>query len=149
MEKATRKQHAAHAPDAATEGLLRLMFEMGRKLKSALARDFAPFGMLHFETLRFVKEADAPAMGEVAEYLKIAAPTATDIIDGLAKAGYLKRAYDAKDRRKVRLALSPKGTRLLTESLKKRSAAFAGVIAPLSALDRRELARILAIITND
>ncbi len=136
-------------PDASTERLLRLMFEMGRRLKAALARDFVPFSMLHFETLRFIKEEGKPTMSEVADYLKIAAPSATDIIDGLVKGGFLLRTFEVRDRRKVLLSLSAKVKRLIADSLKKRSFAFAGVIAPLSATDRRELARILYIITKD
>ncbi len=136
-------------PTRAAEVLPSLMFEMGRRMKAAFARDCAPLSMLHVETLRFLTEAGAPTMREVAAYLKITAPTATDIVDGLASEGLIERRADDADRRKVRLAVTKKGDRLIAAITKKRFAAFAEIVAPLTASDRKELARILRIITQD
>lgn len=135
--------------DADTGALLSLMFEMGRRMKSALMRDLAPFSLLHVETLRFVGEKGAPAMREVADYLKVSAPSATEVIDGLVKGGYIVRSTAPRDRRKVLLALSKKGEALMKKMTEKRYLAFAAMVEPLSARDRRELARILSVITSD
>jgi DNA-binding MarR family transcriptional regulator len=135
--------------DADTVELLSLMFEMGRRMKSALSRDMAPFSLLHVETLRFIGEKGAPAMREVADYLKVSAPSATDVIDGLVKGGYISRTTGAKDRRKVLLSLSKKGEALVRKMTEKRYRAFAAMVETLTAADRRELARILSVITSD
>ena len=133
--------------ESRTPHLSELMFEMGRKVKGALARDFAPFSMLHVETLRFISESGEPSMREVADYLRIAAPTATALTDGLVEDGCIVRRVDKSDRRLVRLALSAKGRKLIANLHRKRTAAFSRIIAPLSSRDRHEFARILRIIT--
>jgi DNA-binding MarR family transcriptional regulator len=135
--------------DADTVALLSLMFEMGRRMKSALSRDMAPFSLLHVETLRFVGEKGTPAMREVADYLKVSASSATEVIDGLVKGGYITRTAGLTDRRKVLLALSKKGEALVRKMTEKRYRAFAAMVEPLTASDRRELARILTIVTSD
>jgi DNA-binding MarR family transcriptional regulator len=133
------------------------MFEMGRLLKSEMCRDGIPMpSFLHFETLRFIqdkegklKDADlAATMSDVAEYLKIAPPSATSLINTFVRDGVITRISDPEDRRRVRLTLSAKGTSLLEETLEKRSRAFASIFSSLSEKDSIELARILTIITR-
>lgn len=125
------------------------MFEMGRLLKHQFAVDGSgPSSYLHLETLRYIKEANTTGMSDVADYLRIAAPSATALVNTLVKDGYLLRKPDAGDRRRVNLAVSAKGERLLSDAVARREKAFARVTEHLSDADRIELARILSIITK-
>ncbi len=131
------------------ERLLPLMFEMGRLLKREIKRDGeSVVSFLHLETLRFIQEQEKPTMSDIAEYLKIAPPSATALVNGFFKEGIIERAADSTDRRIVRLSLSTKGKNLLKQTMRQREKAFARVTASLSAKDCDELARILKIITQ-
>lgn len=135
--------------DANTAEIFSLMFEMGRMLKHQVAVDGSgPSTYLHLETLRYIQEAGKPDMQAVAEYLRVKSPSATRLIDALVSDGLLARVPDADDRRRILLRLTPGGKRMLDAATRKRAQAFARVIAPLSAKDRTEFARLLTIITR-
>jgi DNA-binding MarR family transcriptional regulator len=68
------------------------------------------------QALLAVKGFDgAPTIGELAERLAIKHHSAVGLVDRLAKAGHLKRRHDAADRRRVSLALTASGERLLAD----------------------------------
>lgn len=149
-----KKAPAKKARATSNKKLLSLMFEMSRLLKREITRESTVMpSFLHSETLRFISEAEEagkrPTMRDVADYLKIAPPSATALVDTFVKTGVLKRVPDTNDRRIVRLSLSAKGTRFLDESRVQRERAFARLLKPLSASDSKALARILTIITSD
>jgi DNA-binding MarR family transcriptional regulator len=88
--------------------LLPLFFEMGRMLKSEISRGGAALpSYLHLETLRFIqmreKQGLSSTMSDVSEYLKVARPSATALIQGLVRDDILVRQPDPHDRRVVRL----------------------------------------------
>ena len=131
------------------ERLLPLMFEMGRLLKSEITRNGeSVVSFLHLETLRFIQERENPTMSDVADYLKIAPPSATALVNGLFKEGIIERTADPTDRRIVRLSLSVKGKDFIKQAMRQREKAFAQVTASLSIKDCKELVRILKIITQ-
>jgi DNA-binding MarR family transcriptional regulator len=128
--------------------LSELMFEMSRLLKHQFAADgYGPSFYLHLETLRYLQESQTD-MRDLAHYLRIAAPSATGLVNALVKQGLVVRKPDITDRRRVLLTVSAKGIRTLADACKRREAAFARVIEHLTAADRKELARILSVITK-
>ncbi len=154
----TRKPAARKRQPATVSGrnkeLLSLMFEMSRMLKREISRESTLMpSFLHAETLRFIQEAEregnSPTMRDVADYLKIAPPSATALVNGFVKDRVITRVADPKDRRIVRLSLSKKGVQFLEVTRIQREKAFAHLLAPLSAADSRSLARILAVITRN
>ena len=157
--KAPRKARGAKlGPQASAtksnKELFSLMFEMSRLLKREISRESTLMpSFLHAETLRFINEAERqgnlPTMRDVADYLKIAPPSATSLVNAFMKDGVIKRVADPKDRRIVRLSLSKKGLRFLEVTRLQREKAFASLFSPLSAADSKELSRILAIITRN
>jgi DNA-binding MarR family transcriptional regulator len=60
-------------------------------------------------------EAAAPTIGDLAQQLVIKHHSAVGLVDRLVKAGHLKRRQDASDRRRVTLALTASGERLLAD----------------------------------
>jgi DNA-binding MarR family transcriptional regulator len=147
MMKNAKPARKAPAKAVSARDLFPLMFEMGRLLKHQFSVDgCGPSSYVQLETLRFVAETGEPDMRDIAQYLRIAAPSATALADSLVKEGLLTRAEDPVDRRRVRLAVSAKGARQLRDTDERRAAAFARVVAPLSARDRAEFARIMRVI---
>lgn len=128
--------------------LLPLMIAFGRLIRAEMTKHLVPFSMLHLQTLQFVAEAGNPSMREVAAYLKVSAPSATEIIDALVADKCLSRTKDPDDRRKVRLVVSTAGTRALKRAEVRKAKAFAAVIAPLSKAERDALIKILTTITT-
>src|ERR1700753_2389233 len=141
------KNPAKPAGNVSAKDLFPLMFEMGRLLKHQFSVDgFGPSSYVQLETLRYVADAGEPDMRGIAQYLRIAAPSATALVDSLVKEGLLARATDPVARRRVRLSVSAKGAKLLRSVDARRADAFARVVSPLSAADLREFERIMRTI---
>jgi len=101
------------------------------------------FSVLQMETLRYVDEKENPTMREIADYLCIASPSATSLIDTLVKSRQLERIHDKADRRLVRLAVTPKGKTVLASGFKKITKRIQTVLSNLSEKERVDLIVIL------
>lgn len=62
-----------------------------------------------FSVLFFLRRHDNSSVTDVATYFNISKPNMTPILDALIKKGYLQRNRDEKDRRIIRLSLTPSG----------------------------------------
>jgi DNA-binding MarR family transcriptional regulator len=60
-------------------------------------------------------DGGAPTIGDLARQLVIKHHSAVGLVDRLVKAGYLRRRQDMNDRRRVTLALTVSGERLLAD----------------------------------
>ena len=154
MTTNTPLEAGSSAITAKNKELVSLMFEMGRLLKREISRESVLMpSFLHAETLRFIQESGkkgiSPTMSDIAEYLKIAPPSATALVNGFVKEDVIERVADPSDRRIVRLSLSKKGTQFLEETRIQREKAFAQVLEPLSVEESELLARLLTIITRN
>src|SRR5215470_6012901 len=90
------------------------------------------------------------SLGELAEAEQVRPPTMSRIVSGLERAGLIKR-HATKDGRRVRLAATAKGTKILWEGRKRRVESFANVLASLSeteALRLLEFAEMLQEIVR-
>ena len=56
-----------------------------------------------------------PRIGELAERLQIQHHSAVELVNRLARAGYVRRRRGGEDRREVLLALTPKGDKVLRD----------------------------------
>ncbi len=65
-----------------------------------------------FWFLNAARELPGASLGEIARRQRMGAPTASRLADGLARRGLLRIAADDRDRRAVRVLLTPAGTRL-------------------------------------
>jgi DNA-binding MarR family transcriptional regulator len=86
---------------------------------------------------------------EMAHLLRMSAPSISQMIDRLVEIDLVARAEDQADRRRKRIALTPKGRRLLKRLYKARSADYLAGIAPLSQGVRADLARALAAALSE
>lgn len=57
----------------------------------------------------------SPTIGEIAEYLLLRSHSAVGLVDRAEAAGFVQRRQDADDARVVRVELTEKGDRLVTE----------------------------------
>jgi DNA-binding MarR family transcriptional regulator len=93
--------------------------------------------------------SSAPAPGEpmrlkdLAERLRIAPRSATEVVDQLEVKGLVRRDPDPTDRRATLVAATPAGQQLFAKVSAERRGKSSEYFARLSAEDRAELARIL------
>ncbi|MFH1047127.1 MAG: MarR family transcriptional regulator [Patescibacteria group bacterium] len=102
------------ATSADVKRVMLLMFSFGRQIgrrhESAKTSVCSHIGL---HTLHFIAENENPTMNEVANYLGVAPPSATSLVDGLVKANYIERQSDQSDRRIVRLVVTEDGKNFL------------------------------------
>ncbi|MET0423211.1 MAG: MarR family transcriptional regulator [Actinoplanes sp.] len=82
-------------------------------------------------------------LSALADHLRIAPRTATEVADDLQRLGLAERRPDPDDRRAVRVALTAEGTRTGKDIQQARQAESAGFFAALDPADRDDLARVL------
>jgi DNA-binding MarR family transcriptional regulator len=87
-------------------------------------------------------------LSDLAEALRIAPRSATEVADGLQEGGLVERAADPTDRRAVVLRATGAGRRVQREVAAARAADSAELFARLSAADRAELGRILRLLAD-
>jgi MarR family transcriptional regulator, organic hydroperoxide resistance regulator len=96
-----------------------------------------------FWFLNAARELPGASLGEIARRQRMGAPTASRLADGLARRGLLRIAADDRDRRAVRVLLTPAGVRLADRvhpiALSLRAAVVRG-------LSRREQAALCAAL---
>ena len=122
--------------------------EVGRIIRGRMEKALPlPFGQC--ETLRFVGEAKEPSMQELARHFKIAAPSATSLVNELVRGGYVARSGNTRDRREVRLSLTRKGKQTLVSVVERRKKVLGTLLVSLAVRDHRDLNRILNKILTD
>jgi DNA-binding MarR family transcriptional regulator len=83
-------------------------------------------------------------LSRLAEALGVVPSSASRLCDRLEATGLLRRVPDPRDRREVRLLLTPAARRLLEELRDRRRAALAVVLDRMTPAGRQELVRALA-----
>jgi DNA-binding MarR family transcriptional regulator len=83
-------------------------------------------------------------MSRLAEALDVVPSSASRLCDRLEATGLLRRVPDPRDRREVRLLLTPSARRLMAELRDRRRDALGAVLERMPATAREELVRALA-----
>ena len=91
-------------------------------------------------------------MHDLARSLNISRPAATGLIHRLIKQGLAVREHDRRDRRVVRVGITAKGRKILTEIWEQKRRAIAKVFGQLPGSDRARylstLERVVAILNR-
>jgi DNA-binding MarR family transcriptional regulator len=95
-----------------------------------------------------VCENDAVRLSDLAEALRIAPRSATEVADGLQERGLVARGPDPADRRAVLLRATDAGLRTQQEVADARVADSTELFDRLSPADRAELERILRALAD-
>lgn len=96
--------------------------------------------------LALLSSAGPHAISDVAQFERVSAPTMTRIIAALESRGLVQRARDGQDQRRVVVAASAEGKRLISTALRARATQLAAAIDALSAEDRDTLGKALPVL---
>jgi DNA-binding MarR family transcriptional regulator len=98
------------------------------------------------EVLRFIGLNGRETMRAISLYLKIAPPSATEIITEMEKRGLVKRQSDKNDRRVVFITLTDASKKLFVSLSNRKDALLKKMISKLNEKDRKHLERIIRIL---
>jgi DNA-binding MarR family transcriptional regulator len=128
------------------ELLVRVTRGQRRRWREALTPwDLSPH---HVRALRVVTDRSGTRLSELAEALRIAPRSATEVADALQARGLVERTSDPTDRRAVVLTPTEEGRRVQAEIAAARAADNRDLFARLDADDRATLARILRTLAD-
>ena len=138
------------AGDDGTAALGDLLMRAARTLRRRFGAVLAPWDLSPHQAraLRVVCAHDGVRLSELAEALRIAPRSATEVADGLQERGLVERAADPGDRRAVVLRPTDSGRRVQREVDDARAADSRELFARLPESDRAELSRILRALTD-
>ena len=138
------------ADDGTTE-LGDLLMRVARSQRHRWRESLEPWRLSpsHSRALHVVGHREGVRLSDLAEALRIAPRSATEVVDGLAERGLVERRPDPADRRAVQVALTPAGRALLVEVDAARADALQELFARLSTDDRAELSRLLRALLDE
>jgi DNA-binding MarR family transcriptional regulator len=125
---------------------------VARRLRWASMQSLAEYDVTpsQFRALRAVSHHGAHALegggvrlSELAQRLRIAARSATEVVDGLTEKGLVRRTPDPTDRRATLVELTDRGHELGERMRAARATEADRVFEALNETDRAQLARIL------
>ena len=99
-----------------------------------------------FRCLNFIDHGAGCSVGEVAAFLGVTMPTASAMVDRLARAGHVKVASHASDRRRAVLSISENGKSLLEQVREDARHELATKLAARPAEDLRAISAGLAAL---
>ena len=128
-----------------------LVMQVARGLRRRFAATLEPWGVTPHESraLRVIGEHEPTRLGVVAQHLRIAPRSVTDVVDSLEARGFVAREPDPSDRRATRVALTAQGREVLDELDTARRADQESYFAELSDRDRAALTRILGRLLEE
>lgn len=94
-------------------------------------------------TIWMLDHHDSHTMSELADRSAVSRPAATSNVDTLEKLGMVKRFADPSDRRVVKVRLSPKGKKWVTEHRKRHREDMTSLLSKLTDREREQLAESL------
>lgn len=92
-----------------------------------------------FRCLNFIDPRPGCSVGDVAAFLGVTMPTASAMVDRLVRAGHLRAASAASDRRRVELSISEIGKALLEQVREDARGELAALLARRSADELRAI----------
>jgi DNA-binding MarR family transcriptional regulator len=134
---------AAERLDLLLHGFLSRFFAIPARQPATGAVTFAQMRVLW--TLEPIQPATP---GRIAGALGIGSSAATEIVERLARAGYIQRAHSERDRRHVLLRLSPKGRRLVEGFRVNRQSRLQKLLSRLEGGDVRRMSEALQTLND-
>ena len=129
-----------------------LVMALARRVRREHAESLADWDVTPSQAraLRVLASAEAGMRPSVlADELRIAPRSATDVVDGLEARGWLARAADPTDRRATVLSLTPDGHELVGRVEDVRRVASERVLDVLTDAQRRTLHEILSVVVGE
>lgn len=127
-----------------------LFLRVSRQVRRRLVAVLEPWGLSPHESraLAVVARHQPIRPGVLAERLRIAPRSATDVTDSLERAGLVHRSPDPTDRRALVIALTERGADLAEAIATARERELAAFFGGLSAADRKALVTALQALAD-
>ncbi|MGY4772418.1 MarR family winged helix-turn-helix transcriptional regulator [Kribbella sp. CWNU-51] len=134
--------------DRRVEGIAVRLQALARYLDRHRDAVLAEFGMQwwEFKTLHMLRRGGSPYQatpGELAKQLGMSAAALTNRLDALERRGYVERAHDRDDRRKVVATLTPSGHKIWERGIGQIQHVEQDLIHSVSSSDRIRLEALL------
>lgn len=116
-----------------------------RRMRRGMGEELADLDLTPAQSraLRIVLREDGPRLSTVAEWLRIAPRSATELIDALEQRGLVERCADPADRRATCVRPTEAGLAMAGRVDRARARASEASLSVLDEADRAELHRIL------
>ncbi len=123
-------------------GLIGVLGPLQRSLRKRAREDWPlePLATAQVELLRTIRHRPGISIGEAAAELRIAPNTASTLANQLVAAGLVTRAADPRDRRSVRLSVTPAAARRMAAWNDRRHQVLDAALARLDPGERAALA---------
>ena len=127
------------------ESLHEAFWAVSRRMRDQAKREMGPWGVApsQFRALNTLLAHGEMRLSTLAEHLRIAPRSATEVVDDLQQRGLAERHPDPDDRRATLVALTEQGRTTGSEIRAARAAASERLFATLDESDRATLSRIL------
>ena len=134
--------------DLEVEGIADRIGSLNRRIRRMLDETLADFGLTlsEWKILKLLRQAGPPfrrSAGRLADGVELTSGAMTARLDGLEKAGFVRRLPDPADRRGVQVELTPAGRRAWDDSFSAQAAKEALIAAALDENEKRQLNALL------
>ncbi len=132
------------SPDECAREVLDAVPLIMRTIRAEMRRHRAPgISVPHFRVLAFLDRSEGASLSEVAEYIGLALPSMSTLVDGLVTRELVTRQTCLTDRRRVTLALTARGKSTLEAARRDTQARLAEILATLTAAERTTVAQTM------
>ena len=104
-------------------------------------------------TLSFLNEKGESRMTDLARFMKVTTAAMTGVVDRLVRDAYALRVFDPKDRRIIKVRLTPKGAELIKRINRQKRNMIVNIFGKISDSERQDYLRILTriqdVLTNE
>jgi DNA-binding MarR family transcriptional regulator len=111
-------------------------------------RDPGGLSLAQYRMLAPLVHEPSLRVGELAAAAGIRGPTATRILDGLARSALVRRTRSKRDRREVRISLTPEGRAAVAAKLSVMEQARREMFGKLSPDEREHVTRFLGLMSH-
>jgi MarR family transcriptional regulator, organic hydroperoxide resistance regulator len=124
-------------------------FRTTRRLRSRAGKQpLEGLSVPQYHLLEALRDADELTVGVLAEAAGVAAPTATRMLDCLARDGYVARRHSEEDRRSVLVSLTPSGRVAVQAAHEQINAFRRRVFDSLEPAEREQAAALLTRLSE-
>lgn len=123
---------------------------VARQLRSHSREALAPWEInpSHLRALQVLGRHGSVRLRDLADHLRIAPRSATEVVDGLESRGLVQRRGDPDDRRAILVELTEQGQRVMGAIRGARDTEAQALFGRLSPADRAQLSRILGLLRD-
>lgn len=134
----------------ATAQLIGSLFSLKRVIRQRLMKmeQLSELNIHQMHTLLCIFEHPRLTMSELATMLRISQSSATSLVSRLQRMGFLQRRADRKNRKLIRVSLTPRGASVLKKTMRQSQLHMKAIFSHIPANDRATMARILTSLVT-